>query len=103
MENESWLIGWKAIGGYIGRSAKTARLWAKNGMPFFRDPAGRPIAKPSMIDEYLLELNRDNYDDKTWRDKGIRMALLSEEDKEQERKELQERFIAAQRPPRSRF
>ena len=103
MENDSWLVGWKAIGGYIGRSAKTARLWAKDGMPFFRDHAGRPIAKPSMLDEFIVELNQSNFEDKTWRDKGIRMALLSEEYKEKQRKEFDEKLLAAQRPPRSRF
>ena len=103
MENESWLIGWNQIGKYIGRSGKTARRWARDGMPFFRDPGGRPIAKPSMLDEFIVDLNQSNFDDKTWRDTGIRMALLSEEYKEKQRKEFDEKLLAAQRPPRSRF
>lgn len=103
MEEEKWLCGWREIGEYIGRSAKTAQRWAKDGMPFFRDCGGRPIAKPSMLDEFIVELNQSNFDDKTWRDKGIRMALLSEEYKEKQRKEFDEKLLAAQRPPRSRF
>ena len=103
MENESWLVGWNQIGKYIGRSAKTAQRWAKDGMPFFRDCGGRPIAKPSMIDEYLFELNRDNYNDKQWKDEGIETALSYEDYREKLRKEFDERLLAAQRPPRSRF
>ncbi len=103
MGNDSWLIGWKAIGLYIGRSAKTAQRWGKEGMPFYRDPAGRPIAKPSMIDEYLLDLNRDNYNDKTWKDGGIETALSYEDYHEKKQKDFDEKLLAAQRPPRSRF
>ena len=100
---EAWLVGWKAIGLYIGRSGKTAQRWAKDGMPFYRDPAGRPMAKPSMIDEFLVDLNRDNFDDKTWKDEGIETALSYEDYREKLRKEFDERLLAAQRPPRSRF
>jgi len=64
MATEEWLVGWKEIGKYLKKSAKTAQIYAKNGMPFFGDPAGHPIAKPSMIDEYIVDLNRDNYNDK---------------------------------------
>ena len=103
MENESWLVGWKAIGVYIGRSGKTARRWARDGMPFFRDPAGRPISKPSLIDEYLIDLNRDKFDDKKWKDEGIETALSYEDYREKQRKEFDEKLLAAQRPPRSRF
>ena len=56
-----------------------------------------------MIDEYILDLNQSNYDDKTWRDEGIDTALSYEGEKEKQRKELSERFIQAQRPARSRF
>jgi hypothetical protein len=55
-----------------------------------------------MIDEYILDLNQCNYDDKTWRDKGIHTALRHE-DYKKVRKDFDERFIWAQRPPRSRF
>jgi len=72
-------------------------------MPFFRDPAGRPIAKPAIIDDYIRELNQCNYDDKKWRDNGIDCALAYENDQERHRKELDEKIIEAQRPPRSRF
>ena len=104
MDTENWLVGWREIGNYIGKSAKTAQRYGKkDGMPFLRDGGDRPIAKPSQIDKWIVALNQTNYDDNTWRDKGIKMALLSESDKEQDRKELNERFIAAQRPPRGRF
>ena len=103
MEEESWLVGWRNIGKYLGRSAKTVQRWTKDGMPFFRDPAGRPIAKPSMIDEYILELNESKYNDKSWRDEGIDTALAYEDYKEKQKKEFDEKFLLAQRPPRSRF
>jgi hypothetical protein len=48
------MVGWLDIGKYLGKSAKTAQRHARNGMPFFRDPGGRPIAKPSMIDNYIV-------------------------------------------------
>jgi hypothetical protein len=72
-------------------------------MPFFRDPAGRPIAKPSMTDEYILDLNQSKYNDKSWRDEGIDTALGYEDYKEKQRKDFDEKFLLAQRPPRSRF
>ena len=68
-----------------------------------RDPGGRPIAKPSQIDEWILDFNQDMSDEKIWTDKGIRMALASEADKERAKKEFDERLIAAQRPTRGRF
>jgi hypothetical protein len=107
MDEEGWLVGWREIGTYLGKSGKTAQRRARQGMPFFRDPVGRPIAKPSMIDEYILDLNQIHHDDKTWRDEGIDMALgyknYKEREKEKERKEFDERLLAAQRPVRSRF
>jgi hypothetical protein len=65
MDEERWMVGWCEIGSYIGKSARTAQRYGKKGMPFFPDPAGRPIAKPSMIDEYILDLNQSHHDDKT--------------------------------------
>ena len=107
METEEWLVGWRAIGKYLGRSGKTAQRYGHRGMPFFRDPAGRPIAKPSMIDEYIINLNESKYDDKTWRDEGIDTALGYEGEKESEqkrlRKDFEERIIHAQRPVRGMF
>ena len=61
------------------------------------------MAKPSMIDAYLLDLNQSNFDDKIWRDKDIGNALDVETDKERARKDFDERLVLAQRPPRSRF
>ena len=103
MDEEKWLVGWREIGKYIGKSAKTAQWYASKGMPFFRDFGGRPTALPWQIDQWIVEMNQSNYDNKTWRDKGIRMALLSERDREDERKDFSERLLSAQRPPRSRF
>ena len=107
METDQWLVGWREIGNYLGKSGRTAQRWARAGMPFFRDPAGRPIAKPSMIDEFIVELNRENFDSKKWLDEGIDMVLGYEEynkkEKEKEQKEFEERVIHAQRPVRSRF
>jgi len=103
MDNEQWLVGWKDIGKYIKRSAKTAQRWAKAGMPFFRDPAGRPIAKPSQIDDFLVDLNRDNFEDRKWRDEGISTALSHEDYRETQRKEFEQKILEAQRRSRLRF
>ena len=103
METDEWLVGWKDIGAYLKKSPKTAQRYARQGMPFFRDPGGRPIAKPCMIDEYLVELNRDNYDAKKWNDEGIDTALSYDDYKEKQRKEFDEKIIEAQRPPRGRY
>ena len=34
MEAEEWLVGWRDIGNYIKKSAKTAQRYTKDGMPF---------------------------------------------------------------------
>jgi len=70
---------------------------------FFHDPGGRPMVKTSMIDKFIVELNQEQYNDKVWKDKGIKIALVYEYEKEQVRKDFDERFIWAQRPLRSRF
>lgn len=103
MATNEWLTGWREIGGYIKKSAKTAQRYARDGMPFFRDPGGRPIAKPSMIDEYISDLNQSKYDEKTWRDDGIDTALGYAEDKKKERKDFDKQLIEMQRSTRSRF
>jgi hypothetical protein len=104
MEADQWLVGWREIGKYLGRSAKTAQRWAKKeGLPFFRDPADRPISKPSLIDEFLVDLNRDNYDSKKWKDDGIETALSYENYREKQRKEFDQKYLEAQRPSRSRY
>ena len=56
-----------------------------------------------MIDEFLVDLNRDNFNDKKWKDEGIETALSYEDFREKLRKEFDERLLAAQRPPRNRF
>jgi hypothetical protein len=103
MAEDQWLTGWREIGLYIGKSAKTAQRYARDGMPFFRDPGGRPIAKPSMIDEYLSDLNQSKYEDKSWRDKGIDTALEYEDGKKKRLEDFDKQLIEAQRPSKSRF
>ncbi|MCK7467965.1 MAG: hypothetical protein MZU91_07465 [Desulfosudis oleivorans] len=56
-----------------------------------------------MIDDYIVELNRDNYNDKKWRDEGIATSLSYEDCKEKLKKDFNEKYIEARRPPRSRF
>lgn len=103
METDQWLTGWRAIGKYFGKSARTAQRWAQNGMPFLRDHSGRPMAMRSHLDAYIMKMNQHNYNIKNWQDKGIDTALGFEADKERQQKELDERFILAQKPTRSRF
>jgi hypothetical protein len=97
------LVGWPDIGKYLGKSTKTAQRYARSGMPFFRDPGGLPMAKPSMIDDYIVELNQGKHDDKIWKDKGIKTALAYEDYDEKQRKDFDERFLAVQKPPRSQY
>ena len=61
------------------------------------------MVKTFMIDKFIVELNQEQYNDKVWKDKGIKIALVYEYEKEQVRKDFDERFIWGQRPPRSRF
>ena len=74
METDQWLTGWREIGKYLVKSSRTVQRWACIGLPFLRDPGGRPIAKKSQIDEFILEMNQRNYDIKNWQDKGIGKA-----------------------------
>jgi hypothetical protein len=104
MDEENWLVGWREIGKYIGKSAKTAQRYGKKvGMPFLRDGGDRPIAKPSQIDKWIFRFNRRYYDEKIWQDKGINSALIYETEKDDAEKDFSERVIAAQRPTRGRF
>lgn len=61
------------------------------------------MAKPSTIDEYIVELNRDNYNDKKWRAEGIATPLSYEDCKEKLKKDFNVKYIEAGRPPGSRF
>lgn len=103
MDDERWLTGWQEIGEYLGKAAKTAQRYGRMGLPFFRDPGGRPIAKPSMIDEFIVEYNQRRFEHGRWRDRGIGAALELVDDEEKRRKEFDERVIEAQRKPRCRF
>lgn len=89
MEEEKWLVGWREIGNYIGKSAKTAQRYGKKEyMPFLRDGENCPIAKPSQIDKWIFRFNRRFYDEKIWSDEGIGTALRYESDEETEQKIL---------------
>ncbi len=104
METDQWFSGWREIGKYFGKSARTAQRYARDdGMPFFRDPSGRPMAMKSHLDAYILKMNQYNYNTKNWQDKGIGKALGYENEKAKQKKDLDERFILAQKPTRSRF
>lgn len=40
-EYQGYLIGWKNIGRYLGRSQRTVQRWElKEGLPVLRDPSG---------------------------------------------------------------
>lgn len=103
MEIDEWLVGWREIGKYLGKSAKTAQRWARDGMPFFRDPGGRPMAQKSQINEFIRDLNQCKHDDKSWPDDGIDTALNYEDYKDKKQKEFDERLLEAKRPTRGRF
>ncbi|PKN89330.1 MAG: hypothetical protein CVU51_00810 [Deltaproteobacteria bacterium HGW-Deltaproteobacteria-1] len=104
METDQWLTGWRAIGKYFGKSARTVQRYARDdGMPFFCDPSGRPMAMKSHLDAHILKMNQYNYNTKNWPDKGIGKALGYENEKAQQKKDLNERLILAQKPTRSRF
>ena len=103
METDQWLNGWREIGKYFGKSARTAQRWASEGMPFLRDPSGRPMAMKSHLDAYILEMNQYNYNKKNWQDEGIDTALDYENEKARQKKDFDERLILAQKPTRGRF
>ena len=98
-----WLNGWSEISQYLGRSKRTLMRWEKNGLPVMRDPSGRPIALRLHIDKWIIDMNREMFEMGRWKHPGIDTALGYEDEKEQRQKEFDERFILAQRPPRSRF
>jgi len=102
METEDWLVGWREIGKYVGRSAKTAQRWAHDGMPTFRDPFGRPITKPSLIDKYIIDLNRGDYNRgvRPWKGDDVDNAIAYVEEAEKARKDFVRRLIEAQKRPR---
>ena len=103
METDQWLTGWQEIGKYLGKSSRTVQRYARIGMPFLRDPGGRPMAMKSQLDEYILDMNQRNYNNKNWQDKGIGKALRYENEKAELKKDFDERLIAAQKPTRGMF
>lgn len=98
-----WLKGWNEISRYVGRSKRTVMRWEKEGFPVMRDPAGRPIASRLHVDKWIIDLNREMFESGKWKHPGVDAALGYEDERESELKDFNERFILAQRPPRSRF
>jgi hypothetical protein len=104
MDDENWLVGWREIGKYIGKSAKTAQRYGKKElMPFLRDGGNRLIAKPSQIDKWIFGFNKRFYEKEIYKDKRINSALIYEANKEKTEKDFNQMFLTAQRPTRSRF
>jgi hypothetical protein len=103
METDQWLVGWREIGKYLGKSAKTAQRYARDGMPVFRDPGRRPIARKDQIDKYLVELNREMNHDGCWKGSGIEEAIEMIDEQGRKEKEFEERLIDAHRTHRSRY
>ena len=61
---QGWLTGWKPIANYIGRSVKTAKMYAKQyGLPVRRLPSpnpntmGPPVALAYELDQWLINFN----------------------------------------------
>lgn len=53
-----WLIGWKAVSAYIGKSVKTCQKYARTySMPVHRDPGGGVLALPHELDRWVLAYN----------------------------------------------
>ena len=106
MDNEYepvWICGWENIGKYFHKSARTAQSYARQGMPVLRDHGGRPMARKDQIDRYIVELNREMHDDGQWEGSGIEEAIEMIDKDEKQMKEFEEKFLHAQRPPRSRY
>jgi phage terminase Nu1 subunit (DNA packaging protein) len=100
MENDYdpiWIFGWDNISQYLGKTARTAQRYARQGMPVFRDPGGRPMARKDQIDKYIVELNKEIKDGEP----GVKEALEMIYEEEREAKDFRERLIHAQRRPRS--
>ena len=102
MDNQyqGYLIGWKNIGRYFGRSQRTVQRWEqKEGLPVLRDPSGRPLASPEHIHEWLLKFNDEYFSHLP----GVNAALEIESQENQKQREFQERMIHAQRLNRGRY
>ena len=57
----------------------------------------------SQINEFILEMNQCNCNNKNWQDKGINKAPGYENEKAKQKKDFDEQLILAQKPTRSRF
>ena len=88
MDNQyqGYLIVWKNIGRYLGRSQKTVQRWEqKEGLPVLRDPSGRPLASPEHIHEWLLKFSDKYFSGLP----GVNAALEIERQEEKKRQEAQ--------------
>ncbi len=61
MESDEWLAGWREIGNYLGKSAKTAQRCAKKrDCPSTEIPGGADGETQSMIDAFILRDSTKN-------------------------------------------
>ena len=50
------LIGWKEISNYLRVSEKTAQRYQRErGLPITRDPAGHPVIKKTLAEEWRVK------------------------------------------------
>lgn len=73
------LVGWKAIGNFVGRDARTVRRWeADRGLPVHRAPGGdRPMvwADPAELDRWLSKVGAAPESLTSTDDRGDRRAV----------------------------
>jgi hypothetical protein len=54
-----WLVGWKQIARYCGRSIRTCKTYHyRYYMPVLRGPGNTPVAFPALLDTWLVNLDR---------------------------------------------
>jgi hypothetical protein len=67
MDEENWLVGWREIGKYIGKSAKTAQRYGKKvGTPLLNSLVEGKVIKGLIILNQTL-LQEAHYTGREWR------------------------------------
>jgi hypothetical protein len=57
-EKDGWIVSWKKIAAYIGKTEKTAKRYHKlYGMPVRRDPGGTAIGLKPEINLWLIKFD----------------------------------------------